>query len=100
MQTHPLEQRTQNLERRVDRIETVLPTLATREELKTTERRMRSHVTDAIKGSKQRMCTHFVEAIEGWEQRICKHFDVVAESLRDEIRLLAEAVATLSERKR
>lgn len=84
MQTHPLEQRTQNLERRVDRIEEVPPTLATKEDLKATERRMRTHVT---------------EAIEGWEQRICAHFDVVAESLRDEIRLLADAVAALSERR-
>ena len=100
MQTDQLEQRTQNLERRVDRIEEVLPTLATKEDLKATERRMRTHVAEAIEGSEQRMCTHFAEAIEGWEQRICTHFDVVAESLRDEIRLLAEAGATRSERRR
>ena len=54
--------------RRVDRMERILPTLATKEDLKATEVRMRTH------------------------------FDVVTESLRHDIQLVAEAVATLSER--
>ena len=33
-------------------------------------------------------------------QRTRTHFDVVAESLRDDVRLVAEAVATLAERER
>ena len=63
-----LEQRTESLERRVDRIEQVLPTLATKADLRASEERMRTH------------------------------FNVVTESLRHDIRLVAEAVAALSER--
>ncbi len=80
---HPqrMEQRTENLERRVDRIEHILPTLATKEDLKATEERMRTHVTN----------------VEG---RMRTHFDVVTEGLHHDIQLVAEAVATLSERER
>lgn len=70
MQIEQLEQRMEELELRVDRIEDVLPTLATRDELHASEHRIRTH------------------------------FDVVAESLRHDIRLLAEAVSALSERLR
>ena len=74
MQIEQLEQRMDELELRVDGIEEILPTLATREEL---------HA-----------------AITASEHRIRTHFDVVAESLRHDIRLVAEAVAELSERVR
>ena len=72
MQIEQLEQRMDELELRVDGIEEILPTLATRDEL---------HA-----------------AITASEHRIRTHFDVVAESLRHDIRLVAEAVAELSER--
>ena len=72
MQIELLEQRMEELELRVDGIEQSLPTLATRDEL---------HA-----------------AIAASEHRIRTHFDVVAESLRYDIRLVAEAVAALSER--
>ena len=100
MQTSQMEQRTENLERRVDRIEQVLPTLATKEDLKATEERMQTHVANTIERSEQRMQTHVANAIERSEQRTRTHFDIVAESLRDDIRLVAEAVAALSERER
>ena len=74
MQIEQLEQRMDELELRVDGIEEILPTLATRDEL---------HA-----------------AITASEHRIRTHFDVVAESLRHDIRLVAEAVAELSERVR
>ena len=74
MQIELLEQRMEEVERRVDGIERILPTLATRDELH--------------------------EAIAASERRIRTHFDVVAESLRNDIRLVAEAVASLSERVR
>ena len=74
MWTEQMEQRVENVERRVDRIEQILPDLATRDELQ--------------------------EAITASEQRLRTHFDVVAESLRHDIRLVAEAVAALSERER
>ena len=74
MQVEQLEQRMEELELRVDGIGQILPTLATRDEL---------HA-----------------AISASEHRIRTHFDVVAESLRNDIRLVAEAVAVLSERVR
>ena len=74
MQIEQLEQRMDELELRVDGIEEILPTLATRDEL---------HA-----------------AITASEHRIRTHFDVVAESLRHDIRLVAEAVAELAERVR
>ena len=77
-----IEQRTESLERRVDRIERVLPTLATKEDLKATEGRLRTHIAGSIRESEERTRTHF---------------DVVAESLRHDIRIVAEAVVTRSE---
>ncbi len=71
MQIELLEQRMEELELRVDGIEQILPTLATRDEL---------HA-----------------AITASEHRIRTHFDVVAEGLQHQIRLVAESVAALSE---
>ena len=79
MSTTRLEQPTEDLEHRVSRIEQILPTLATKEDLKTTEERLRTEIGDS-------------------EKRMRTHFDVVTESLRDDIRLVTEAVATLVER--
>ena len=89
MQIERLEQRMEELELRVDGIERILPTLATRDEL---------HA--AIAASEQRMRAHVSSEIAASEQRTRTHFDVVAESLRHDIRLVAEAVAELSERVR
>ena len=46
MQAEPreLEQRTENVERRVDRIEAILPTLATKDDLRGTEQRLRTKI--------------------------------------------------------
>ncbi len=74
MQIELLEQRMEDFELRVDRSEQILPDLATRDELQA--------------------------AITASEHRIRTHFDVVAESLRHELRLVAEAVAELSDRVR
>ena len=104
MRTERTEPRIQNTEHRVDRIEQILPTLATRDHVSdaitASEKRMRTHVSDAITASEQRMRTHVSDAITASEQRTRTHFDVVAESLRADIRLVAEAVAVLSERVR
>ena len=103
MPTARWEQRTENLEQRVDRIEQVLPGLATLEALRDTEQHLRAEIKDTeqrlraeIKDTEQRLRTEITDA----EQRTRTHFDVVAESLRDDVRLVAEAVATLAERER
>lgn len=64
-----------NLEHRVSQIEQILPTLATRDDL----RNLRVEVRE-----------------EGARTRA--HVDVVAESLRSDIRLLAEGLGALNER--
>ena len=72
---------------------------------------MRTHVSESIEASEQRMRTHVSESIEVSEQRLRgemertrtelrTHFDVVTEDLGHRIRLMAEAVAELSERMR
>ena len=85
MSTGQMEQRLGNVERRVDRIEEILPTLATREDLK---------AAIAPLATKAELRAAIAES----EKRMRTHFDVVAESLRGDIRLVAEAVVTLSER--
>lgn len=67
MPTQELEKREQRseVEERVDHVERILPTLATKEDLRATEERLRTH------------------------------FDVVTEGLRDLIRVVAEGVSTV-----
>ena len=96
MRIGQMEQRIENVERRVDRIEQILPTLATREDLKreiaplATKAELRAAIAPLATKAELREV----------EQRLRTHFDVVTESLRDDIRLVAEAVVALSERVR
>ena len=102
MGTAQMEQRLGNVERRVDRTEQILPTLATRDDLKAAIAPLatKAELRAAIGESEQRMRVHVAGAVSASEQRMRTHFDVVAESLRDDIRLVAEGVATLLERDR
>ena len=81
MPTDELERRDEKVEDRVDQIEQILPTLATKRDLTATEQRLRAESADR-------------------EERLRTHFDVVAESLRDLIRVVAEGVTTLLQRNR
>jgi hypothetical protein len=63
----------QNVERRTERIESFLPTLATKEELRETAARLATK-----------------EELREEGERTRRHFDVVAERMRDDIRLVAE----------
>ena len=98
MSTVEMEQRLENVERRVDRIEQMLPTLATRDDLKAaiaplaTKAELRAAIAPLATKAELRA------AIAESEQRMRTHFDMVAEGLRDDIRLVAEAVVALSER--
>ena len=93
-----MEQRFDKLEGRVDRIEQILPTLATKDDLRAaieplaTKAELRAAIAPLATKAELRA------AIAESEQRMRTHFDMVAEGLRDDIRLVAEAVATLSER--
>ena len=96
MRIGQMEQRIENVERRVDRSEQILPTLATRDDLRAaiaplaTKAELRAAIAPLATKAELREV----------EQRLHTHFDVVTESLRDDIRLVAEAVVALSERAR
>ena len=96
MSTGQMEQRLENVERQVDRIDQILPALATREDLK------REIAPLATKAELRAAIAPLATKVElrEVEQRLRTHFDVVTESLRDDIRLVAEAVTALSERVR
>lgn len=115
----PLELLVENLDRRLSRIEQILPTLATREEMRcavadavaplATREEMRRAIADAVAplATRQEMHHAIAEAVAPLATReemqlaaaeTRRHFDVVAESLRDDIRIVAEGVATLAQR--
>ena len=85
MAPHPLEDIVKNVDTRLTRIEQVLPTLATKAELRTA-------IAEAIAP----LATKVEMREEGEHTR--RHFDVVAERLESQIRLLAEGQMALRER--
>ena len=95
MSTEQMEQRLENVERRVDRMEEILPTLATRDDLRAAIAPLATR--DDLRAAIAPLATKadLRAAIAESEQRMRTHFDVVAESLRDDIRLVAEAVVAL-----
>ena len=93
-----------NLDRRVGRIEQVLPTLATKDEIRNlaTKDEIRNLATKdeirnlATRDELARFATKEDMLAEGVRTRA--HFDAVAERLETQIRLLAEGLASLDQR--
>jgi chromosome segregation ATPase len=96
----------ENLDRRMARVEQILPTLATKEELRTS-------IAEAVAplATKEELRTSIAAAIaplatkhEVWAaireegERTRRHVDVVVESLRDDIRQIAEGHRALQHR--
>ena len=135
MRAEQLDQRVGNCEHRLDRIEQIVPTLATRNDLRVavaplatkeelraavaplaTKEELRAAVAplatkEELRAAVAPLATkeelaplatkeELRAAVSESEQRLRVHFDVIAESLRYQLQLLAEAVATLSERER
>ena len=114
MRVEQMERRVNILEGRVDRIEQILPTLATKDDLQAameplatkaelSEARVELQAT--IGRAEQRMRAHTDAVADGLrdelgqtEQRMRTHFDVVTESLRDDIKLVATAFESLARR--
>lgn len=94
MRVEQMERRIDNLEGRVDRIEQILPTLATRDDL------LAAIEPLATKAELQDLRAEVLTRIADSEQRMRTHFDVVAESLRDDIKLIAAAFESLAQRER
>jgi hypothetical protein len=83
-----------NLDRRMSRVEQILPTLATKAELAAAIAPLatKAELAAAIAP----LATKAEVKDEGERSR--RHMEVVAESLRDDIRLVAEAVVGLGQR--
>ena len=96
MELETMEQLVNDLDRRVERVEQILPTLATKADLRATKADLEAGIANAIEPLATR--AELRAAIAESEERMRTHFDVVAESLRDDIRLIAEGLAALSER--
>jgi len=112
MQPEPLEQVVRNVDARLTRVEQILPTLATKAELKeavaplATRDEMHAAIAEAVAplATKAELAKavaplatraemHTAIAEEG--ERTRRHFDVVAERLEGHIKLLAEGHAAL-----
>ena len=96
MGSNTLGQRVTDLDRRVGRVEQILPTLATKADVEVA-------IEAAVEPLATRAELHAAiaelrGAIAESEERTRTHFDVVTESLRDDIRLIAEGFAALRER--
>ena len=94
-----------NLDDRVDRIEQILPTLATKDDLQAaieplaTKAELQAAIEPlATKAELQATKVNLGTAIAEAEQRMRTHFDVVTESLHDDVRLIATGMADLSQR--
>ena len=135
MDAETMEQRINDLDHSVGRVEQILPTLATKADLLATKAELEAAIAGAIEPLATRaelraaieplatraelraaikplatraelraaiepLATRaeLRAAIAESEERMRRHFDVVAESLRDDIRLIAEGLAALSER--
>ena len=102
MDQDEMEQGLRNLDHRVERVEQLLPTLATENDLQAAIEPLatKAELKAAIDKAVEPLATkaELQSAIAGAERRMRTHFDVVAESLGDDIRLIATALATLSQR--
>ena len=100
MDAETMEQRINDLDRRVGRVEQILPNLATKADLLATKAELEAAIETAIEAAVEPLATRaeLHAAIAESEERMRTHFDVVAESLRDDIRLIAEGLAALSDR--
>ncbi len=89
-----MEQLLRNIDRRVHRIEQFLPTLATKGDLQAAIEPL------ATKAELREVNVELRAAIIESEGRMRTHFDVVTESLRDDIQIIATGLATFSQRER
>ena len=94
MDFRTMEEAVENLNRRVDRIEQILPTLATKDDLR------KAIAPLATKEELRRAIAPLAtkEEVRAEGERTRAHFDAVAERLEEQIRLLAEGLLSLEQR--
>ena len=107
MDGRTMEEVVENLNRRVDRIEQILPTLATKDDLQraiaplATKEELRKAIAplatkEELRNAVAGLATKEEVRAEG--ERTRAHFNAVAERLEEQIRLLAEAVLSIEQR--
>jgi len=89
MKDQVISERFNNLDRRLSSVEQILPTLATKEDLK----------AFATKEDLEQMGATLRGEIRDAEVRSRRHVDVIGESLRGDIQLIAENLAALMSRR-
>jgi uncharacterized protein YicC (UPF0701 family) len=95
MDQQEMETRIKNIDERTQRIEQILPTLATREEIRT----LATKDEVAKLATKEEVATLATrEELREEGERTRRHFDVVAEQLRSNIKFIAEGHETLGAR--
>ena len=100
-----------NFDLRVERVEQILPTVATKDDLQTavaplaTRTELQAAVAPLANRAELQAAVaplanraELQAAIDGAEGRMRTHFDVATESLRDDIRLIADGLAVLSQK--
>ena len=94
MEQDEMERVVGNLDRRIDQIGQMLPTLATKHDLPAViDRAVEPLATKAeVRDAKMELRAALTEC----EHRLRTHFDAGFESLRDDIRLIADGLAMLS----
>ena len=90
MTPNELDIRVKDLNIRVDRVEQILPTLATKQDVMLT----RQDLLAVMQASEQRL----VAAMSGLEERLRTHMRVLHEDVKSDVRLLAEHLAGAIER--
>jgi hypothetical protein len=95
--TEEIEHKLMDLDHRVDRIEQILPTLLTRHEFTTAMEKVATkedlhglRTEMAMKTELEALRSEMQVAFVKHSSEIRRHFDVVAESLRGDIRLIAD----------
>jgi hypothetical protein len=97
----------ENLDRRLARVEQILPTLATKEELRATEGELRLAIATAVAplATKKELHSAIAAAVAPLATKeeireLRRHMDVLSESQRSDIQLLAEHLASVMPRHR
>jgi hypothetical protein len=109
MEPQPLEEVVRNVDMRLTRVEQILPTLATKEDLRVaiaeaiaplaTKVELQEAIAPlATKVELQEVRSELREEMRHEGERTRRHFDVVAERLEGHIRLIAEGQVLLQER--
>ena len=107
MDSRTMEEVVENLNRRVDRIEQILPTLATKDDLQkaiaplATKEELRKAIAplatkEELRNAVAALATK--EEVKAEGERTRAHFDAVAERLEHQIRLIAEGLLALEQR--